>query len=77
MNSSGVTFVSTKEEKKRFTELPYDLYKGMEHWIPPLKMDQKKLINEKKNPFFNNAEMALFLAEKDGKDIGRIAAIID
>ncbi|MEX0719025.1 MAG: hypothetical protein WD059_00060 [Balneolaceae bacterium] len=77
MNSSGVTFVSSKEEKKRFIELPYHLYKEEEHWIPPLKMDQKKLIDEKKNPFFDNAEIALFLAEKDGKDIGRIAAIID
>ncbi|MBO6585859.1 MAG: hypothetical protein JJ953_07115 [Gracilimonas sp.] len=77
MNSSGVTFVSTKEEKKRFTNFIYPFYEGEEHWVPPLRMDQKKLIDTNKNPFFNNAEIALFLAEKDGKDVGRIAAIID
>ncbi|MGN8226380.1 GNAT family N-acetyltransferase [Gracilimonas sp. BCB1] len=77
MNSSGVTFVSTKEEKKRFTNFIYPFYEGEEHWVPPLRMDQKKLIDTDKNPFFNNAEIALFLAEKDGKDVGRIAAIID
>jgi GNAT superfamily N-acetyltransferase len=77
MKSSGVTFVSTKEEKKRFTNFIYPFYEGQEHWVPPLRMDQKKLIDTDKNPFFENAEIALFIAEKDGKDVGRIAAIID
>lgn len=77
MNSSGVTFVSSKDEKKRFTNFVYPFYKDEKHWVPPLRMDQKKLIDTDKNPFFNNAEIALFLAEKDGKDVGRIAAIVD
>lgn len=77
MNSSGVTFVSSDNEKKRFTNFIYPFYKDEKHWVPPLRIDQKKLINTEKNPFFNNAEIALFLAEKDGKDVGRIAAIID
>ncbi|MBD3616340.1 MAG: GNAT family N-acetyltransferase [Gracilimonas sp.] len=77
MNSSSVTIVSTKEETKRFVNFIYSFYEGEEHWVPPLRMDQKKLINTDKNPFFENAEIALFLAEKDGKDVGRIAAIVD
>jgi hypothetical protein len=77
MNSSGVTFVSSKDERKRFTEFVYSFYEGVEHWVAPIRMDQKKLINEKKNPFFKNAEMAMFIAEKDGRDVGRIAAIVD
>ncbi|MDZ7807987.1 MAG: hypothetical protein U5K71_12850 [Gracilimonas sp.] len=40
-------------------------------------MDQKKLIDTSKNPFYNNAEIELFIAEKDGNEVGRIAAIID
>lgn len=58
-------------------EFVYSFYKGVEHWVAPLRMDQKKLINTNKNPFFNNAEMAMFIAEKDGRDVGRIAAIVD
>lgn len=77
MNSSGVTFVSSKGEKKRFINFIYPFYKNEKHWVPPLRIDQKKLINTDKNPFFSNAEIALFLAVKDGKDVGRIAAIID
>lgn len=77
MNSSGVTVVSSKEEKKRFANFIYPFYEGEEHWVPPLRMDQKKLIDTDKNPFYQNAEIELFLAEKDGKEVGRIAAIVD
>src|SRR5690554_2726493 len=77
MKISGVTFVSTKEERKRFTDFVYQLYKGTEQWVQPLRMDQQKLINEKTDPCYNKAEIALVLAEKDGKDVGRIAAIIE
>ncbi len=77
MNSSGVTVVSSKDERKRFIEFIYDFYQDAEHWVPPLRMDQKKLIDTEKNPFFHNAEIELFIAEKDGKDVGRIAAIVD
>ncbi|MDX1642098.1 MAG: GNAT family N-acetyltransferase [Balneolaceae bacterium] len=45
--------------------------------MAPLLMEQKKLIDEKKNPFYNNAEIALFLAKLNGEIAGRIAAIID
>lgn len=77
MNSSGVSVVSTKEEKKRFVDFIYSFYEDAANWVPPLRMDQKKLINTDKNPFYKNAEIELFIAEKDGKEVGRIAAIID
>lgn len=77
MNSSAVTVVSSKDERKRFVDFIYTFYENAEHWIPPLRMDQKKLIDTDKNPFFENAEIQLFMAEKDGNLVGRIAAIID
>jgi GNAT superfamily N-acetyltransferase len=77
MNVNGVTVVADSDERKKFVELPYQMYKGDEHWVPPLRMDQKKLIDTQKNPFFENAEIILFYAEQNGKPAGRIAAIID
>tara|TARA_R110000868_G_scaffold1211_7_gene9444 strand:+ start:15960 stop:17075 length:1116 start_codon:yes stop_codon:yes gene_type:complete len=74
---SGVTIVTTEDEKKKFIEFQYDHYKTDGFFVPPLRMDQKKLINPKKNPFFNNAEMALFIAEYDGEIAGRISAVVD
>ena len=75
--TNGVTLVTTKSERKQFLEFPYHHYRDDEHWIPPLKMEQKKLIDPDSNPFFNNAEMELFIAEQNGEICGRIAAIID
>lgn len=75
--TNGVTLVTTKEERKKFLNFPYEHYSDDEHWIAPLKMEQKELINKEKNPFYKNAEIALFLAEQNGEVCGRIAAIID
>lgn len=75
--TNGVTLVTTKEERKQFIDFLYTHYKGDEHWIPPLKMEQKKLIDKEKNAFFNNGNIALFLAEQNGEVCGRIAAIQD
>lgn len=74
---SGVTIVTTDGEKKKFVEFQYDHYKNDEFFVPPLRMDQKKLINTQKNPYFNNAEIALFIAEHEGKIAGRISAVVD
>ncbi|MDZ7715861.1 MAG: hypothetical protein U5J95_06570 [Balneolaceae bacterium] len=75
--TNGVTLVTTKEERKQFIDFLYAHYEGDEHWVPPLKMEQKKLIDKEKNAFFNNGNIALFLAEQNGKVCGRIAAIQD
>jgi GNAT superfamily N-acetyltransferase len=75
--SNSVTFISTDSEKKDFILFPYSHYENDQFWVAPLLMEQKKLLNPKKNPFYNNAEIALFNAEHEGKPAGRIAAIID
>jgi len=77
VNMCEITFVSTAEERKAFLKFPYEHYNGDQFWVPPLRMDQKKLIDINKNPFFDNAEIALFIAKKNGKLAGRLAAIID
>ncbi len=74
---NGVTLATTKKERKQFINFPYEHYQDDEHWIAPLKMEQKKLIDTDKNPFYENGDIALFLAEQDGEICGRIAAIQD
>lgn len=76
-NTIGVTFVSTEAEKKQFLNFPYTHYKANPYWVAPLISEQKKILNPKKNPFFDQAEVAYFIAEKNGSPSGRIAAIID
>ena len=74
---NGITLATTKKERKQFIDFPYQHYSEDENWIPPLKMEQKKLIDTENNPFYENGDIALFLAEQDGELCGRIAAIQD
>lgn len=69
--------VTTKAQRKHFVELPYRLYASDPHWVPPLKSEVYALLTPKKNPFFEHATVQLFLAEQDGKTVGRISAHFD
>jgi hypothetical protein len=69
--------VANAEWMKEFVKFPWNVYQGNPNWVPPLKSDVTFLLNEKENPFFKHAEAACFLARKNGKTVGRIAAIID
>jgi hypothetical protein len=69
--------VLTKADKKAFIELPFRLYANDPNWVPPLKSEVYGLITPGKNPWFEHGEVELFLAERDGKVVGRISAHID
>jgi len=64
-----------KKNLKRFIDFPYELYKDDPLWVGEVKMDVKHLLTA--DPFWNHAEKELFLAYKDGKPAGRVAAIIN
>ncbi len=75
MSDIEIRTVSSKKELMQFIKLPWKIYKDDPHWVPPLIMDRKNILDKKKNPFFQHAEMELFLAFKNGELVGRIAAI--
>jgi ribosomal protein S18 acetylase RimI-like enzyme len=63
-------------EVLRFLRVSYGIYEGDPHWVAPLLSDLKKVFT-KENPLFQHAEMQLWIAEAGGRDVGRIAGIID
>lgn len=67
----------TPSELKTFVKFPFLLYKNEPHWVPPIINDELESMDAKKNPVFNNAQAQFFLAYKDNKPVGRIAAIIN
>ncbi len=69
--------VKTKSELKAFVKFPFKLYEGSQYWVPPIIREELKTFDKKENPVFNDAEARLFLAYKDNKLVGRIAAIIN
>jgi ribosomal protein S18 acetylase RimI-like enzyme len=60
----------------RFLEVSYAIYREDPHWVAPLLMDLKKVFTDA-NPLFQHAEMQLWIASRGGRDIGRIAGILD
>ena len=72
-----ITEVKTKKDLREFIKLPFALY-GADPMYSPLPVtEQKKHFNPDKNPFYKDAQVKLFLLEKDGKISGRIASVID
>jgi len=66
-----------RSDKKAFVKFPIQLYKDSPYYVPSLILDELETLNPKKNPAFDFCEMQLFLAYKEGKIVGRIAAIIN
>ncbi len=67
--------VESARDLERFIAFPYRLHRGDPIWVPPLRMTVRTLLSREKNPFFQHAEAQYFLAEGNGKVVGRIAAI--
>jgi len=77
MPSLEIKPVNGKRDQKQFLELPWSIYQGDPNWIPPLRMDQKEMVNYKKHPFYDYAEIQTFLAVRGDEVVGRIAAIVN
>jgi hypothetical protein len=72
--------VRTRRDLNRFIKLPWRLYEGTEHWVPPLISERRKHLRRTGrtgNPFFEHAEAEYFLAWRGGEPVGRITAHID
>ncbi|MCL2349518.1 MAG: GNAT family N-acetyltransferase [Planctomycetaceae bacterium] len=77
MHDIQVITVESSRDKKQFLEFPWFLYKDDPYWIPPLRSEQKELVNYKHSAFYEKNECQTFLAVKHGKTAGRIAAIVN
>jgi hypothetical protein len=69
--------VDTKADRRRFVDLLWDVYRDDPHWVPPLKQEELALITPGENPWFEHARAAFWLAERDGRAVGRISAQVD
>jgi GNAT superfamily N-acetyltransferase len=69
--------VATRRQRRDFFHLPWQIYRDDPHWTPPLRMVQKELLNFRRHPFYEAADIAHFLALRDGRPCGRLAAIVN
>ncbi len=77
MSEIHISVVTTKKELKAFVRFNYELYKDCPYAVPDFLEDTLDTFNPRKNPAFRFCEAAFFLARRDGKIVGRVAAIIN
>lgn len=69
--------VGTEAARFRFIEFPYRLYKGNPYWIPPLRQGEAAQFDTARNPSFSTSRFKLWIAEKQGRVVGRITGIVN
>ncbi len=72
--SISVRPVRGKADTKAFLDVPFPLYRNDPNWVAPLYLERFEHLDPRKNPYFKHAEAELFLAERNGKAVGRISA---
>lgn len=77
MSSVDIKRVTTKSELKKFIDFHYDLYAGNAYDAPNLFSDEMNTLRKDRNAAFDFCEAEYFLAYRDGKLVGRVAAIIN
>lgn len=66
----------TPAQMRAFARYPLELYKDCDHYVPCFTSDEKNIKNPKKNYAAEGCEVKCFLAEKNGRIVGRIAGVI-
>lgn len=66
----------TSAQMRAFARYPLELYKDCDYYVPCFTSDEKNIKNPKKNYAAEGCEVKCFLAEKNGRIVGRIAGVI-
>ncbi|MHC4924346.1 MAG: GNAT family N-acetyltransferase [Planctomycetota bacterium] len=75
MSTEIVRLGFSKQERLRFLRAGMDVYAGDANFVPELQSDLLRRTDPGDNPFFAHAEVTHLVAHRDGRDVGRIAAI--
>jgi hypothetical protein len=67
--------LQSKAQVNRFVRIPFRLYANCAQWVPPFIADIEAMLNKKKHPFYEHSDGDFFIAVRDGRDVGRIAAL--
>ena len=77
MSEVVIRAVEGKKDMRRFVRFNYELYKDCPYAVPDLLEDTLGGFNPQKNPAFDFCEAKWFVAERDGKMVGRVVAILN
>ena len=75
MSASVIPAVSSTQ-RGEFLQYPERLYSDSHQWVCPLRIERRDFFDPRKNPFFDKADVQLFLAKRGDVVVGRISAHI-
>lgn len=65
----------SRSQVRRFVDLPFRLYDGHPKWVPPIRAEVAAALDRRRHPFYERCDADFFIAVRDGRDVGRIAAL--
>ena len=77
MSAIEIKKVESRRDLCKFIDFHNELYKGNPYHVPNLYFDEMNTFRKDKNPAFDFCEAEYFMAYRDGKAVGRVAAIIN
>jgi hypothetical protein len=69
--------VRSRSDLRRFMGLPQRVYANDSNWIAPLRQEVRKLLDRRRNPFFDHGEACFWVACRGDTPVGRISAQIN
>jgi GNAT superfamily N-acetyltransferase len=69
--------VLSSRDLEQFIRFPFQLYRNDPYWVPPLLDERRKFLSPRHNPFFDHADVALWLAWRNGQVVGTISSHVD
>jgi GNAT superfamily N-acetyltransferase len=69
--------VVTRRELRQFVKFPWRVYAGDSNWVPPLIAERMGYLDPARGPFYQHAEVVLYLALQGGEVVGTIASFVD
>jgi GNAT superfamily N-acetyltransferase len=69
--------VQTSQERLAFIHFQWEVYKDDPYWVPPLISERVEFLDKERHPFHRHSEVDLFMARRNGKPVGTIAAILN
>jgi len=76
MEPIEIVRVEGRRQLMQFIRFPFDLFKDCPQWVPAFESDEIKSLSDQ-NPSLSFCERELYLAKRNGKIVGRVAAIVN
>lgn len=60
---------------RSFLDVPFRLYRGVPQWVPPIRIEARRQLDRRRNPFFRHSQAAFLVARRERRVVGRLAIL--